>query len=178
MSIEQVKELIAEQLATVKSAEERFAVAEELLKPFDVEDLYERLAVADPENVILVENVISVDDMIENQMEQGFEKALSLLKEGYFIARKGWNGKGMYLYLTEGKRITAGDIKTDSLRIVAENEQAQEVTILPHVDMRAADGSIVIGWLASQSDMLAEDWIIVSKGNSGAYFSEEGQDNE
>jgi hypothetical protein len=36
-----------------------------------------------------------------------------------------------------------------------------EVTICPHIDMKAADGSLVIGWLASQTDMLAEDWIVV-----------------
>jgi hypothetical protein len=29
------------------------------------------------------------------------------------------------------------------------------------IDMKAADGSIVIGWLASQTDMLAEDWVVV-----------------
>jgi hypothetical protein len=36
-----------------------------------------------------------------------------------------------------------------------------KVKICPHIDMKAADGSYVVGWLASQTDMLAEDWDIV-----------------
>jgi hypothetical protein len=36
-----------------------------------------------------------------------------------------------------------------------------DVKINPHIDMKASDGSIVIGWLASQTDMLSDDWFIV-----------------
>ena len=36
-----------------------------------------------------------------------------------------------------------------------------EVEICSHIDMKSADNKIVIGWLASQTDMLAEDWEIV-----------------
>lgn len=35
------------------------------------------------------------------------------------------------------------------------------VKICPHIDMKAADDSYVVGWLASQTDLLAEDWVIV-----------------
>ncbi len=35
------------------------------------------------------------------------------------------------------------------------------IKIGAHIDMLAADGSVVVGWLASQTDMLAEDWVIV-----------------
>ena len=35
---------------------------------------------------------------------------------------------------------------------------SMDITIAPHIDMKAADGTLVIGWLASQTDMLAEDW--------------------
>lgn len=35
------------------------------------------------------------------------------------------------------------------------------VTIMPHIDMKAADDTYVVGWLASQIDMLAEDWVKV-----------------
>ena len=38
----------------------------------------------------------------------------------------------------------------------------EDVRLLPHIDMRAADGSMVIGWLASQTDMLAEDWMVLA----------------
>ena len=35
------------------------------------------------------------------------------------------------------------------------------VKVMPYITMKAADGSIVMGWLASQTDMLADDWVIV-----------------
>lgn len=164
MTINEVTKLIAQHLDAAKSEEETYAMTQKLLEPFTADDLYNQLALIDKENVVLVEEII------EKEIPQSFDSALSFLKSGYFIARKGWNGKGMYLYLTEGSKINSNAINTESLKIVAENEQAEEVTILPHVDMKAADGSIVIGWLASQSDMLAEDWIIVSEGNSESYF--------
>lgn len=36
-----------------------------------------------------------------------------------------------------------------------------EIEICPHIDMKTADNKLVIGWLASQTDMLAEDWNVV-----------------
>jgi hypothetical protein len=41
-------------------------------------------------------------------------------------------------------------------------EGRAEINLLAHIDMRAADGSMVVGWLASQTDMLADDWCVVS----------------
>ena len=37
----------------------------------------------------------------------------------------------------------------------------ESIDICPHIDMKAADGSIVVGWLASQTDMLSEDWEVI-----------------
>lgn len=43
-----------------------------------------------------------------------------------------------------------------------ENLKEQTIqTFLPHIDMRTANGDVCVGWLASQTDMLAEDWVIV-----------------
>jgi len=39
--------------------------------------------------------------------------------------------------------------------------EGEVFNILPHLDMKTADGSIQIGWLASQTDMLADDWRVV-----------------
>lgn len=80
--------------------------------------------------------------------EMNFGHAIELLKLGCKMARKGWNGKGMYLYLADGKLLTQeiGDGSypfTDS------------------IVMKTADNRFCIGWLASQTDMLAEDWCIV-----------------
>ena len=83
---------------------------------------------------------------LENRLT--FGGALEALKAGKKVARTGWNGKGMYLYLADGKLLTQeiGDGSypfTDS------------------IVMKTADNRFCIGWLASQTDMLAEDWCIV-----------------
>lgn len=36
------------------------------------------------------------------------------------------------------------------------------IELLPHIDMRSADGTLVVGWLASQTDMLSDDWQILN----------------
>jgi hypothetical protein len=59
------------------------------------------------------------------------------------------------------------DLRNEAETHVGENlPPFTDVRINPHIDMKAADGSIVVGWLASQTDMLAEDWVIVSKEHS------------
>jgi len=45
--------------------------------------------------------------------------------------------------------------------VALKNTMGSVVRICSHIDMKAADNSIVPGWLASQTDMLAEDWQIV-----------------
>lgn len=96
-----------------------------------------------------------------------FGQALEHIKKGYKVARKGWNGKKMCIFLTKGSEVQFKDLKQHNQDALAcarseeiENEN-QLVHICDHIDMIAADGSIVIGWLASQTDMLAEDWEIV-----------------
>lgn len=74
-----------------------------------------------------------------------FGEAIKALKEGKSVARKGWNGKGMFLYLIE----------------YGYGEYEHEPTITSSIAMKTAQNTIVIGWLASQTDMLAEDWEIV-----------------
>ena len=87
-----------------------------------------------------------------------FGQALESLKEGKRVAREGWNGKGMFLYLTPGSSVTkARDNALDE--IISRNGSCK---INGHIDMKAADDSIVCGWLASQTDMLAEDWFVVA----------------
>jgi hypothetical protein len=91
-----------------------------------------------------------------------FGQAIEALKEGKKVAREGWNGKGMYLTLQEGSEINALDARGGAaLARKNEKDLPVKIKICPHIDMRAADGSIVIGWLASQTDMLSEDWQIV-----------------
>lgn len=91
-----------------------------------------------------------------------FGIALELLKKGEKVARLGWNGKGMFLIMTEGSVVPTENMRNDAVRKYYEGNQEENVKICPHIDMKAADGTMVIGWLASQTDMLAEDWLIVN----------------
>jgi Protein of unknown function (DUF2829) len=83
-------------------------------------------------------------------------EAVYWLKTGAKVARKGWNGKGMFLFLVPGSTFTVN--RPPLLGIYPEGT---EINYCPHVDMRTADGSIV-PWLCSQTDLLAEDWELVT----------------
>ena len=92
-----------------------------------------------------------------------FGEAIRRLKAGQKVARKGWNGKGMFIYLTTGTIVPAVSMKPETANHLFRDrllECDETVCINSHIDMKSADGTIVIGWLASQTDMLAEDWIV------------------
>jgi len=88
-------------------------------------------------------------------MSMNFGQALIKLKNGDKVSRDGWNGKGMFLFLVPGSKFVVN--RPPLLGIYPEGT---EVTYCPHIDMKTADGSIV-PWLASQTDVLAEDWGLV-----------------
>lgn len=77
-----------------------------------------------------------------------FGEALEHLKKGEKVARLGWNGKGMWLML----------VPTVIANKVAFEYEALDS--LPWIGMKTADDKFV-PWLASQTDVLAEDWIIL-----------------
>ena len=88
-----------------------------------------------------------------------FSKALELLKQGKKVARMLWNGKDMFIYLTEGSIVAYEDLTGAAKKFLnIENTQRTAACLNPHIDMKTADGAICIGWLASQTDILAEDW--------------------
>jgi len=86
-----------------------------------------------------------------------FGQALSLLKSGGRVRRKGWNGRGMFIFLVPGSVFQVN--RPPLLGIYPEGTT---VEYCPHVDMKTADGKVV-PWLASQTDILAEDWEEVDK---------------
>ena len=94
-----------------------------------------------------------------------FGIALELLKKGCKVAREGWNGKGMYLYLVNGSTVKKEKLRNEASQVLSVDKQAMHETdaavFLPHIDMRIANGDVCVGWLASQIDMLSEDWKIV-----------------
>jgi len=68
-----------------------------------------------------------------------FGDAIEMMRDGHKVARSGWNGKGMYVFLES-------------------SIEAYE----PMIVMRTAQGRLQPGWLASQPDILADDWEQVS----------------
>jgi Protein of unknown function (DUF2829) len=85
-----------------------------------------------------------------------FSEALELIKEGELLKRLGWNGAGMFVFLVKGSAFAAS---RPPLNVIL-GEGAQ-VSYEPHIDMRTEQGSIM-PWIASQSDLLANDWAITS----------------
>ena len=92
-----------------------------------------------------------------------FGLAIEALKKGHRVAREGWNGKGMWLALSgslDGREIPAGQFwnvhNADHARAMGGTAK-----VLPCITMKTADNAILMGWLASQTDMLAEDWYVV-----------------
>ena len=81
-----------------------------------------------------------------------FSDALNAIKEGKRLRRAGWNGKGMFVFLVAGSNFIVN--REPLLSILGEGAQ---VTYRPHIDMRDAEGKIV-PWLASQTDIMADDW--------------------
>ena len=90
-----------------------------------------------------------------------FGDAINFLKAGKKVARKGWNGKGMFLVLCPGSEVPADHMRVKPVKKFYQQEGRISVIIAPHIDLKAADGTYVTGWLASQTDMLADDWFTV-----------------
>jgi len=99
-----------------------------------------------------------------------FEAALTALKMGAKVAHQGWNGKGMYLWVLPGTTVPLDWIKEGHLRTLAE-ENGGAVECLPSIRMKTADGKVLTGWLASQSDLFAEDWVILEPVERPTYHS-------
>lgn len=84
-----------------------------------------------------------------------FSVALEELKSGKKLARSGWNGKGLFVFLVQGSTF-----KVSRAPLLGIYPEGTEINYHAHIDMRTADGQIV-PWLASPTDVLAEDWEVV-----------------
>ena len=83
-----------------------------------------------------------------------FGKAIQEMKEGKRLQRKGWNGKNQYIELAQ--RISY--VNADGEIINAEHDAIGNKAIA-----FVGTSGVQLGWLASQSDMLAEDWQVVEE---------------
>jgi len=98
-----------------------------------------------------------------------FGDAIDLIKENRKAARAGWNGKNMHIYLNRGTSPTLNPkAETVTNLIDGVNEELFDlyeidtVRRLPNINFQTASGAILTGWLASQTDILAEDWTEVA----------------
>jgi len=81
-----------------------------------------------------------------------FGTALEHLKNGYRVARKGWNGRGIFIELQTpdaNSKMTSPYIYIDTTNLQTDNDEAPK-SLVP--------------WLASQTDMLADDWYLLLDG--------------
>lgn len=84
-----------------------------------------------------------------------FGQAVEALKNKDRITRQGWNGKDMFLFLVPGSTF-----EVNRAPLLGIYPEGTVINYHAHIDMKTAQG-YVVPWLASQSDILAEDWEIV-----------------
>ena len=95
--------------------------------------------------------------MSSDQTLMTFGDAIDNAKNGEKIQRIGWNGKGMYVVWMPGN-IYAPENITDNTAFHVGRDQP--LVVMPYFAMWTAQKTWQPGWLASQPDMLAEDWVI------------------
>jgi hypothetical protein len=83
-----------------------------------------------------------------------FGQSVAVLKNGGKVSRRGWNGKGMFLFLVPGSTF-----KVNRPPLLGIYPEGTEIEYRPHIDIKTVDGHVV-PWVASQADILAEDWEI------------------
>lgn len=83
-----------------------------------------------------------------------FGLAIEAMKKGMKVARHGWNGKGMFLYHVPAAAYPP------STEVAKAAFNGENVPYGAYIAMKTAQGNVV-PWLASQTDMLADDWYIV-----------------
>jgi hypothetical protein len=84
-----------------------------------------------------------------------FGQAIEALKDGKKVCREGWNGKGMFLYYVPANKYP---YTTLIGKTIADEDGLVEYGA--YIAMKTAQGNVV-PWLASQTDVLAEDWMVV-----------------
>ena len=89
---------------------------------------------------------------MESEKNMDFGKAIQRLKNGMRVQREGWNGKNQYIELATN--ISYKNVKGEIIN--AEHDAIGNKAIA-----FVGTSGVQLGWLASQADMLAEDWRVV-----------------
>ena len=103
------------------------------------------------------DNKIEAQDVIPEGATFDIGTAVEALKQGARVAREGWNGKGMFLYYVPENKYPASRNEHGTMVGVFEDDM---VPYGAYIAMKTAQNNVV-PWLASQTDVLAEDWQIV-----------------
>ena len=90
----------------------------------------------------------------------GFDTAIKAIKAGHKVQRQGWNGKGMFIAYSPGAEALPADRFWNPHNKAFAESNGGTADVLPCVTMKTADNKILMGWLASQTDMLANDWML------------------
>ena len=102
-------------------------------------------------------NILPKDEQCSVSEDFSFGHAIASLKLGHRVARAGWNGKGMFLYYVPENKYPANRNEHGTMVGVFEDDM---VPYGAYIAMKTAQNNVV-PWLASQTDVLAEDWQIV-----------------
>lgn len=95
-----------------------------------------------------------------------FGGAIEVLKQGNAVARKGWNGKGMWIALGQGNEALEAEKFCNPHSRAHAVKQGGSAKVEPYIIFKNAQDNIQMGWQPSQADVLANDWIVVSLLNS------------
>ncbi len=90
-----------------------------------------------------------------------FGFAIDAMRMGKKVTRSRWNGKGMYLWMVLGATVEIEESRNLILKDIAHESEDGTVTINAHIDMKTADGTVLIGWSPNQLDMLSVDWNVL-----------------
>lgn len=80
-------------------------------------------------------------------------EAIEWMREGRRVQRVGWNGKGMWIKLVGDETYPAGNL--------CGHNMSEPITVKAHICLFTADGEWQPGWLCSQADLLASDWLVL-----------------
>ena len=103
----------------------------------------------------------AAEEVVLHEGEEGtFGQAIESLKFGKKVARKGWNGKGMFLWLKPFALVKSEWCKDPKLKEIAD-KNGGEIEALGTICMKTADDRILTGWSGNQLDVLSNDWVLV-----------------
>jgi len=129
--------------------------------PEDEDPLKEGYKVVYPDNYISWSPKEVFEESYREYGKMTFGLAIEAAKMGKAIQREGWNGKGMFVAYSPGSNALPADRFWSPANKEYVENNGGTCDVLPCLTMKTADNKILMGWLASQTDMLAEDWQIV-----------------